>query len=649
MSNQIEEIKARIDIVDLVSETVKLRRSGRSYSGFCPFHDNKNTPAFAVFPDSGTWRCFGQCAEGGDIYKFVMKKEGWDFPEALRYLADRAGVTLRKLTPLEQEQREANERLRDLLEDAATFFRHHLQNTPAGQKAAEYLKKRGLTEKVIEEWGLGYAPQSWDACLKHLASNGYSEEDMVKAGMVSQRDSGGIYDRFRHRVTFPIRDETGRMAGFGARILNPDDVPKFLNSPQTELFDKSRILYGMDKARRTIRAEDQAVIVEGYLDVIALHQHGYANAVSPMGTALTEHQLQLIKRRTRNIVLALDADAAGDKATLRGLEVARKTMDREQEIGFNARGLLRQEARLQADIRVTSLPEGMDPDDVVNEAPESWKEILAAAKPVVIHVMETLAADQDLDDPKVKSEIAREVLPLIEDVPSPIERDTYRQRLARLLRVDERALQNEARRQPPPRTRPRTRRAAQPPSPALTDIQKRPAPVQNPAFAGTQELELFCLGVLMRFPDMAYRVDRALQKNQLARLSRLDFHNEGHRELLTLILDSIDQDFDNPLQVILGSLPLNLMDLADRILHSTEKIDTNTDRILEDLIRAVLDIRKKNTHQEIANLRHLMKEAQENGDMIKREYQETMVQHTTNLVRLDRALQQTKDRTILKN
>ena len=199
---------------------------------------------------------------------------------------------------------------------------------------------------------------------------------------------------------FPIRDERGRMAGFGARILNPNDVPKFLNSPQTALFDKGRLLYGLDRARKQIRSVDQVVIVEGYLDVIALHQAGFANAVSPMGTALTEHQLYLLKRFTRRIVLALDPDAAGDKATLRGLQIARQAMDHEKDPVFDARGLLGYEARLQADIRVTTLPAGMDPDEVVNRDPKEWERILENARPIVIHVMETLAAQRDLDDPK---------------------------------------------------------------------------------------------------------------------------------------------------------------------------------------------------------------------------------------------------------
>ncbi len=414
----IDEIKARIDIVDLVSETVKLRHSGKNYTGFCPFHTNTHTPAFVVFPDSGTWRCFGQCNEGGDIFKFIMKKEGLDFPSALRELAQKAGVELEPQTPQRQAEDEANDHLRQLLEDAVTFYRHNLLQTPAGAPALAYLNKRGLTSETIETFGLGYAPDSWDAALTYFTSRGYTPQELLNTGLATERQEGnGVYDRFRNRTMFPIRDVQGRMTGFGARILDPNDVPKFLNSPQTVLFDKGHLLYGLDQARKAIRAQDQVVIVEGYLDVIVLHQGGFTNTVSPMGTALNEDQLRMLKRYTRRIVLALDADAAGEKATLRGLELARQALDHSDEMVFDARGLLHHEARLEADLRVTTIPEGMDPDEVVLRDPEEWKHILENAQPVVVHVMETLVAHRNVDDPKTKSEIAAQVLPLIEDVP----------------------------------------------------------------------------------------------------------------------------------------------------------------------------------------------------------------------------------------
>lgn len=628
----VDEIKSRIDIVDLVSETVQLRHSGKNYTGFCPFHENTRTPAFVVFPDTGTWRCFGQCNEGGDIFKFIMKKEGYDFSEALRYLAERAGVQLKVPTPQEQAAAEEHAALRNLLEEAVTFYRHNLFNTPAGQSALAYLhEKRGLRDDTIEAFGLGYAPDAWEAATQFFIGKGVQEEDLLACGLASPRETGGIFDRFRHRVVFPIRDERGRMAGFGARILNPEDMPKFINSPQTVLFDKGRLLYGLDQARKTIRAQEQAVIVEGYLDVIALHQAGYTDAVSPMGTALTEHQLTLLKRYTQRIVLALDPDAAGDKATLRGLQIARQTMDRETEPVFDARGLLTYEARLQADLRVSTLPEGLDPDEIVNRDPQQWAQIVAAARPIVIHVMETLAAGKDLEDPKVKDEIASQVLPLISDVPSPIERDTYLQRLARLLHIDERALLDWSGKPA------RTRRAA-----GRRSARRQPTEpstgLLSAAVESVNRLEMHCLGVLLRRPDLLYQVDRKLQEHKLDRLAPGDFQQAGHQAIFRLLQESVDQDMAEPLNYVLSSLSLEMMELADELLARTDQLDPNEERVLEDLMRALLDLRSRNLRQEIEYLRYLMEDAQEKGDLKVPHYQQTMVQHTLTLQRLNRAL-----------
>jgi DNA primase len=642
----IDEIKARIDIVDLVSETVQLRRSGKNHTGFCPFHPNTRTPAFVVFPETGTWHCYGQCNEGGDIFKFVMKREGWDFSEALHRLAERAGVVIKPVTPQDQAAAEEHELLRALLEEAVTFYRHHLLNTPAGKTALEYLHRRGLKNEIIEAFGLGFAPNAWEAGLAHFRSRGYLQQHLLEAGLVSEREPGepsaGVYDRFRQRILFPIRDERGRMAGFGARILDPNDVPKFLNSPQTAVFDKGRLLYGLDRARKAIRAQDQVVIVEGYLDVIALHQAGYSNVVSPMGTALTEHQLILLKKSTHRMVLALDPDAAGEKATLRGLQVARQAMDRQPDPIFDARGLLGHEARLQADIRVTTLPPGMDPDDVVNRDPAEWERILANARPIVEHVMETLAANRDLNDPKVKTEVAAQVMPLIEDVPSPIERDTYRQRLARLLKIDERSLLGEFRARP---KRPR-REASGTPGQAPTSQASRPHPrrVLDPGSA----VEAHCLGVFLRRPDLLCTVDRRLQEHGLTRLAGEDFASSDHQIIFQLIQRSLDQDDAEPIDHVLNRLDLPLMDICDNLLVRTAKMDPNEDRVLEDLMRSVLAIRRRNLRQNIDHVRFLMEEAQEGSDPPANEFGQVMVQYTQAQNRLDHAYGRYTSRSVTK-
>jgi DNA primase len=631
----IDDVKSRIDIVDLVSEAgVKLRRSGRSYTGFCPFHANTRTPAFVVWPESGTWRCFGECNEGGDIFKFVMKKDGVDFKEALHRLADRAGVQLEEFTPHQAEQREANDHLRSLLEEALTFYRHQLLKTPAGKPALDYLTgPRGLTLQTIESFGLGYAPPGWDNVLKHFTSKGYSQQDLFDAGLLSERQpeqsssagTPGFYDRFRNRIMIPIRDAEARMAGFGARILDPDDIPKFLNSPETPVFSKGQLLYGLERARKPIRAADQAVIVEGYLDVIALHQAGYENVVSPMGTALTEEQLRLLKRFSRRIVLALDPDAAGQKAVLRGLDAARASLDRETDLRFDAHGLLRHEARLQADLRVASLPDGLDPDQVVARDPQEWAGLIAAAKPILEHVMETLLAGQEVNDPKVKASIARQMLPLIDDLGTPVEQDSYRQMLARRLKVDERALIGSS----AAGTRRVRRSRSQAEGPAGTS--EHVAVIANPS----RRVEAACLGILLKRSDLLPMLDRRLQENSLSPLRPDDFGYTDHQVIFRLLRQAQEQDAAEAAHYVLENLEDQLRELYEQL--ATQKLDTAlSDKLLDELTRQVLQLRSLTLMESINQLRFLQEDAQEQGESVTR-YQDLVLQHALSLKYLDQA------------
>lgn len=622
----IDEIKSRLDIVDLVSESVQLKHSGKNYTGFCPFHPNTRTPSFAVFPNTGTWRCFGQCNEGGDIFTFVMKKQGWDFSETLTYLAERAGVQLKPQTPEEVVAEEEHVQLRALLEEAANYYHYQLLHTTDGQKALEYLKKRGMRDEIIETFGLGYAPNAWETTIQYFKSKGRSVAQLLEVGLVSERDDGTVYDKFRHRIMFPIRDGRGRMAGFGGRILDPNDVPKFMNSPQTPVFDKSALLYGLEHARNPIRAMNQAVIVEGYLDVIALHQAGFTNTISPMGTALTEQQMRLLKRLTQRYILALDPDSAGDRATLRGLQVARQAVDHESVPVFDARGLIAHETRLQADIRVSTLPEGMDPDDVVNRDPAEWQHILENAKPVVIHVMETLAKDKDVNDPKAKSEIAGQVVPLINEVADPIEREAYRQQLARLIRIDERLLVGRDSGTRPVRRR---TRAAQP---ATTEA--RPEFIVQ---TGNALLEAHCLGILVRRPELVFHVDRALHESHLTPLSRQDFESAENQAIFILVKESLAQDQVEPMNYVLNGLSLPLMETVDRLLERTEKLDPKEGRVLEDVMRALLEIRRRQVTEMINQLRYQMDEAVQAGGPRPREYEEGIARCTRSLRNLHQA------------
>ncbi|HMR97955.1 MAG TPA: DNA primase [Anaerolineales bacterium] len=630
----IDEIKSKIDIVDLVSEAgVKLRHAGKNYTGFCPFHDNKHSPAFVIWPETGTWRCFGQCNEGGDIFKFVMKREGLDFKEALQKLAARAGVELKEYQRETPQQKEAYENLRRLLEDAIIYYRSHLF---ANKNILDYLhEKRGLNDSTIETFGLGYAPAGYDNLLNHFTQRGYSEQDLIDSGLLSVRESESqvsspqsrSFDRFRNRIMIPIRDEQGRMAGFGARIVDPNDIPKFLNSPETPIFSKGRLLYGLDRARKPIRTADQAVIVEGYLDVIALHQAGYENVVSPMGTALTEDQMRLLKKFTRRIVLALDPDAAGQKAVLRGLDAARSAMDKEGELGFDARGLLKNESRLQADLRVATMPDDLDPDEIVARDKDEWKKLIEDAKPIVTHVMETLASGQNINDPKVKNRIAAQVLPLIEDLPNALERDTYRQALARMLKVDERSLLATQVQSP------RVRRPRQ-----VEKIEARESAVSVAvSVSSSKAVEEYVIGVLFRKPELLYRLDRSLQEFGLIALTAKDFDYTDNQMLFGLIRESVEQDKTEHHDFVVEALPESLQARSRELVKEAERQKQLDEKLLEELLRGVIKLRRVAAGENINQLRFLQEEAHESGDARASSYQDLVLQHTRLLRDLDQA------------
>jgi DNA primase len=598
----IEEIKARIDIVDLVGETVKLRKSGRNFIGFCPFHPNTRTPSFVVFPETQGWHCFGACSTGGDIFTFVMKREGWEFREALEYLARRAGVELQPPSPEQAAQAESTDRLRQALAAAATYYHHLLRNAAEAAYARDYIARRGLNAETVERFQLGYALEARDALRNYLTEKGFSVEELVEAGLLSRHEDGSVLDRFRGRLIIPIRDVQGQVIGFGARALG-DAQPKYLNSPQTPLFDKSATLFALDLARRAIREANEAVIVEGYMDAMQAHQAGFANVVAQMGTALTEAQLRLLKRYTRRFILALDPDLAGISATLRGLTVARETLDRTWQPVFDPRGLVRFEGRLQADIRALRLPEGQDPDDLIRADPAAWAALVKAAKPIIDYVIEAVTTGRDLNDPKVKREVAEQIMPLIGDVANPVERDAYVLRLARLLRVDERSLRQSISPAPAPRrTRPAPAAAVSPPSPA------RPRP--------TERLEAYCLAALLQVPARLAALDQAFQRAQLAPLAPDDFATPAYREIFRALRA--------------GATTLEaLQEHLDAILHPhLEKLQAEPPSQVDDeqkatraAIETALRLRERHLKTRLEELRFLQEDAaSQNDDEALREY-----------------------------
>ena len=576
----IDDIKQRVDITDLVGSRVALKKAGRTHKGLCPFHDEK-TPSFVVYPDQGSYHCFG-CGKSGDAFTWLQETEHLDFGEALRQLAQRAGVDLpdRRRDPQATEKRQ---RLLAVLNEAAAFYHRQLleARTPAAQAARKYVKSRGLTAATVERFGLGYAPDRWDVLLKHLRQRRHAPELAVEAGLLREGEQDGSrYDLFRGRLLFPIRDAGGAVIGFGGRILG-DGQPKYLNSPQTPLFDKSTVLYGLDQARQAIRREEQAIIVEGYTDAVIAHQHGYTNVIAALGTALTKQQVRQLRRYSENLVLALDADSAGQAATLRGLDVVHEALASGAAPG------------IQGEIRVAALPAGRDPDDVIRTDPRQWEALIEQAKPFVEFAIEAAVGDADLSNARAKSAVASRLFPLIRAVGDPIARAPYIAMLAERLGVDEQTVQAAmaASRRRTPR---RSTRRDEPPPP---DEAGAPVLLERPT-AGSPEalekLERHCLIVLLSAPDLladlVYRPDEA------------DFRRPEYREIYRAVVQATNRSLD-PVRPAAGeptaatiraTLDESLRPHFDRLVeHIAKSPPTTGSQRQADLIQVTLRLREE--------------------------------------------------------
>lgn len=436
--NDIEEVKTRLDIAEIVGQSVQLQKAGRSLKGLCPFHVEK-TPSFIVTPDRQTWHCFGACGTGGDVISFVMRRDGLEFREALRMLAERAGVKLEERGRSQDDDRK-HSRLYEANDAAAHWFCQLLLESDAASGAREYVEKRGIDAATASTFGLGYSLESWDALRDHLRDRGFKDDELVAAGLVVEGEKSP-YDRFRNRLVYPIWDAKGRTVGFGARALD-DSLPKYLNTTQTPIFDKGSLLYAYDKAQKAIRDEGRAVVVEGYMDVIAAHQHGFTNVVASMGTALTERQVRTLKRSAPEVVLALDADAAGIEAAIRGHDVVRQSTDEDGPTVpiVSWCGLVRYQSVVSIELKVAALPEGMDPDDVIRGSADDWRALVDGAKPVLDYRLDAATERHDLSTPNGRSELVQEFLPLVTAVTDPVVRAHYLQRLGTRARIGERDL-----------------------------------------------------------------------------------------------------------------------------------------------------------------------------------------------------------------
>lgn len=488
----IDEVKQKTDIVELISGYVKLQKSGRNYKALCPFHSEK-TPSFFIFPEQQTWHCFGACGTGGDVYSFVMKKEGMDFGQALRFLADKLGIIVDQ--PIKRDSIELSQReiVLEINEVAANYYHQLLTGNKIGIHAREYINTRGLFSEITQRFLLGYCHSDFEGLCKYLMNRGYKNSDIIMAGLALKREDGSLYDRFRNRLVFPIRDSQSKIIGFGARSLD-DTLPKYINSPQTIVFDKSSALYGIDIAKSSIRQNNSVIITEGYMDVLTSHQYGWENTVATMGTALTDSQLRIIKRLTKNITLALDADLAGEEATKRIAES------------------ISAENFLNVDIKVVKTAGGKDPDEIIKHDHTVWKQGLKNAIPLVDFILDFIKQNYNLDNPDDKLAATNNFLPVILKFDDPVRRGVYIHRFSEVINIKENyiidiinKLKKDSKKNPKQKG----------------ELEEKVN--INPAFFTSNKIEDDCLGILLQFPELK-KLHGQISANDFGRSENLEIY-----------------------------------------------------------------------------------------------------------------------------
>jgi DNA primase len=479
MLNPSDEIKARLDIVEVIRQYLPLKAAGTNFTGRCPFH-NEKTPSFTVSPTKQVWHCFG-CGKGGDLFSFIMEIEKLPFLEALRLLAPRAGVVLKRETGPLASQRN---RVLDALDQAARFYHNLLLSQPEGEPARNYLSQRGLKLETIKDWQIGYAPDSWDDVITFLKTKKFSDEDILLAGLSARKvETGRFYNRFRGRVMFPLREINGNIVGFTARILpqfeNQDRQGKYVNSPQSIVYDKSKLVFGLDKAKQAIREHDLAILVEGQMDCITAHEAGYANVVASSGTALTFDQVKLLQRYTNKIALAYDMDSAGRVAAERASE---QTLAAEMET------------------LMVALPEGKDPDECIRRNLEGWKNAISETTPIMEYFVNEIITPLDITNVSDKRLALKKLIPHIQKIVNNIERDFWIKKISQIIDIDEISMRETLLTQP------------------KVALERGPVLNTPPKEASSNRPELLSeqlLGLLLRYPSYIESVVSRLPIDQI--------------------------------------------------------------------------------------------------------------------------------------
>ena len=411
----IDLIKQRLDIIDVASDYLKLTKAGSNHKALCPFHTEK-TPSFIINPERQTWHCFGACGVGGDVIELVIKIEKINFSEALKILAQRAGVQLNNNSGPDK-----NSRLYEINFEACEFYKAQLE-LPEGKKAKEYIDKRGINDEASETFEFGFSSYTNSNLVSKLTSIGFKEIEIIQSGLAIKRENNQVRDFFYGRLMIPIKNSNGRVIGFGARVLD-DANPKYINTPSTPIFDKKSVLFGLSVASKGIRDDNSVVVVEGYLDVITAYQFGFKNVVASMGTALTANQVGSLKSRTNNFVLAMDSDSAGREAVLRSLRNTYRVFER--QLGQKS----------EVNLSVVLMPSGKDPDTQIRNNLSEWKKNIASPVPFVQFVIDSIIEKYDINSSSGKGQVVGEIAPLITNMVNPFEQDHYIDLLAGKLTV----------------------------------------------------------------------------------------------------------------------------------------------------------------------------------------------------------------------
>lgn len=584
--SQSDEIKSRLDIIEVIRSYVQVKAVGANFQALCPFHREKS-PSFVISPEKNIWHCFG-CGKGGDVFSFIQEIEGVNFVEAMRLLAPKAGVTL---TSFEKKDFSKRNRLLDVLESATRYFEKHLESE-SGVYFREYLNSRGLEDRTIKEWRIGFAPDSWDNLilrLKELPKNDtlhFNDQEIFSAGLsVRKEGANHYYNRFRDRIIFPITDINSNVIAFTARVnpkveKNENIGGKYINSPQTELYDKSRVVFALDKAKAAIKSEDLAIIVEGQMDAIMAHQHGFKNVVASSGTALTVEQLTIIKRFTNNLALSFDMDAAGQMAADRGIKEA-------MALDFN--------------ISVIVLKDGKDPAECMSKHPEEWKEAVADAKPMMEYYLKKLSEEFDLSTAAGSKNLSKKAVEMIAKFSNNIESDFWLRKLAELLGVPEQSIREE-----------------------LKNINQAPGKInqtnlpdannlKTPASKTMDRQELMSellLALALRAPNLIPYLVSKLEPEFIKGKEKILFYNdliiyynknesfeyEDFRKFLITQGDKREEIFD--LLVLLG----------EKDFYSLSEVE-----IKSEIIKSIVELKKYYYQERIKNVQSELFEAEKNG------------------------------------